>query len=147
MHLWAESELWQQVSLNFHARGDLLKQQTRVAHAEHSRLSDVQHLLPRAPSVVCAERDLGNLVYDLRRPGGEEAQLSAVDRRLGTDRQGAAEDDLVCLLDNVDKTAHSNDLGADLADVDVARAVDLQEAQESLVHSPAVVEVEHVTGL
>ena len=84
---------------------------------------------------------------DFRCSVREESHFPAVNRCLGADGERAAEDNLVRFLDNVNESTHPDDLRTDLADVDVARSVDLQEAQESLVDTATVVEVKHMTGL
>ena len=97
------------------------------AEAEHAAVGDVEHGLAAFRREAAAEGAVLDLLHEFR---------------IAARGEGAEEDDLLGVLADVDEAAGAGQPRPELADVDVALAVDLRHAEEGRVEAAAVVEVE-----
>ena len=94
-------------------------------------------------SALAVEGDLRDLVDELRhRAVTADVQPAVADGGVGAGRERPEEEHAAGGLADVDEAAGADEPPAEAADVDVALAVGLCQAEEGLVQPPAVVEVE-----
>ena len=128
------------------ARRDLDELEPVGPQREHAALGHVEHVLPPLSGISAAEGDMLDVRHELAVFGLLADDEPAVARAdiLPAGAERADEHDFLGVLTDVDEAAGASELGAELADVEVAMPVDLGEAEKGRVEPAAVVEIELV---
>jgi hypothetical protein len=109
-------------------------------------LGDIEHGLASRSRVSTAEGHVLHALDEFLRPCFlDDLKLAIGSRNLQLARtERADENNLLGVLADVDKAAGAGKLGTELADVEIAGAIDLGKAKKGCVQTPAIVEVELV---
>nr|WP_315189254.1 hypothetical protein [uncultured Albidiferax sp.] len=132
LHQRGEVHLRQDVAAQVHARRSFLQRQPLRRQGEHTALGDEQHLLAARGGMRPAE---GAVLHGVDELVGcavlHDTQQPAVDLQLQPPgSEGAHEHHFLGVLADVDEAARARQLGAELADVEVAFAVGLGQPEE-----------------
>ena len=139
-----EVHLVEDLGLQVDARSDLGQGNAFRTQLKYAALGDVQNGLVHLVGVIAGEGDLLHLVDELLLGtllGDDQLAVLALGlEALGG--KGAAVNDLLGVLGNVDEATGAGQTGAELGDVQVAVGSGLGQAQEGHVQAAALIEVE-----
>ena len=145
-HDRGETHLRQNVPFEVDSGCDFDELQALFTQREHAALGDVEHRLLARGSIFAAEGAMLDFVDEFRRGAFfQNPELAVLDRHVEvTGVERADEHRLLRVLADVDEAAGAGQLGPELADVQIAFAVGLGEAEEGDVQTASIVEIELV---
>ena len=142
----SECHLAENILLEVNAGSNLNELKSGVAELEYSALGDVLNLLAVLAGEVGGEGDLLNFLDELNAAVGIDLQTGAGDLDVGlANGEGAHEEDLLCVLGDINVTAGTDAAAAELGNVYVTLLVDLSTAQECHVENAAIIHIDGVS--
>ena len=147
-----QNRKWNQVQnilLDIHARCILYQFNSRRGQMEDRPLRDIGNILSLFQGFLSIQSNLFDLLYNLPVFSLlKDMQPAAANLNLcSAGSEGPAEDQLGCLMGNIDESAAARNDAVELADIDIAVLIEFAKAQERLRQAAAPIVPEHIRGV